>query len=232
MGIWAISDLHLSLGVGVNKPMDIFGPEWEDHLERIKIGWINKVQEEDLVIIPGDISWAMRMEEAREDLYFIAALPGSKLILRGNHDYWWNSVSKVRAALPPGVYALQNDHFAWEGWAISGTRGWVCPGEARFDPLQDEKIYHREVARLELSLESALNGGFKRIMAVLHYPPFNMQRDGSGFTRLMAEYGVEICIYGHLHAEAKNSAFEGFMGNTEYKFVSADKLGFVPLRIS
>lgn len=229
MAIWAISDLHLSLSV--NKPMDIFGSEWKDHLKKIETGWRKKVTHEDLVIIPGDISWAMHLSQALEDLEWIASLPGHKLLMRGNHDYWWNSVSKVRSALPPGIYALQNDHFPWQEWVVCGTRGWICPGESRFDPERDQKIYNREVSRLELSLKSAFDNGFRRIMAAMHYPPFNFQRDESGFTRLMTQYGVGVCVYGHLHAEAKKFAFEGIIGNTKYRFVAADKLAFEPLLI-
>ena len=151
--IWALADLHLS-GQS-NKPMDIFGSEWEDHPDRIMQGWKENVRDDDLIIVPGDISWAMHLEDAACDLDWLASLPGRKVLVRGNHDFWWKSISKVRDILPSGIRAIQNDHFFYQGWAICGTRGWICPGDSRFDHERDQKIYLREIQRLELSLKSA-----------------------------------------------------------------------------
>ncbi|MFY9384162.1 MAG: metallophosphoesterase [Dethiobacteria bacterium] len=229
MAIWAIADLHLSHDRA--KPMDIFGPCWENHAEKIAANWRRLVGGDDLVIVAGDISWAMQLSEAAADLNWIASLPGRKLLLRGNHDYWWSSISKVRAALPPGMAALQNDHYDFEDWAICGSRGWICPGEEGFDSEHDEKIYRREIGRLELSLESARLAGRERIVAALHYPPFNRQGSPSGFTELLERYGVSYCVYGHIHDEGRDRLFQGERGGVNYIFVAADGVDFTPVRV-
>lgn len=230
MAVFALADLHLSSGG--EKPMDVFGLKWADHPQKIATRWRETVGPEDLVIIPGDISWAMCLEEAEPDLAFVAALPGTKLLLRGNHDYWWSAIGKVRRALPAGMYALQNDHFTWQDWAICGTRGWVCPGEESFNPAEDERLYRREVARLKLSLESALKAGCSRIIAALHYPPFNRFQDPSAFTTLLeATAPVERCVFGHIHGPGRVKVFRGFLRGVEYHFVAADAVDFTPVRI-
>ncbi len=224
MRVFALADLHLS--GSVDKPMDVFGPAWDNHLARICTAWLESVGEEDLVLIPGDISWAMRLQEAETDLRTIAALPGKKLILRGNHDYWWNSLSKVRAALPEGMYALQNDAFAFGDVAVVGSRGWVCPESAGFDDAEDRSIYEREVLRLGLSLSHAPKDKF--LVCMMHYPPFNERRNPSGFTELFEQYGVKRVVYGHLHGKACRNAFEGERNGVEYTLCSADHLEFKP----
>ena len=229
MAIWAIADLHLSHDRA--KPMDIFGPCWENHAEKIAANWRRLVGGDDLVIVAGDISWAMQLSGAADDMNWIAALPGRKLLLRGNHDYWWSSISKVRAALPPGMAALQNDHYVFEDWAICGSRGWICPGEEGFDSEHDEKIYRREIGRLELSLESARLAGRERIVAALHYPPFNRQGSPSGFTELLERYGVSYCVYGHIHDEGRDRLFQGERGGVNYIFVAADGVDFTPVPV-
>jgi len=223
MKVFAIGDLHLS-GV-VDKPMDIFGPAWENHAQRIRDAWLGAVAPGDLVLLPGDFSWAMKLSDARADMELIAALPGTKLLLRGNHDYWWSSVTQVRAALPPGVFALQNDCFSFGGVHVAGARGWVCPGSANFLP-EDRKIYDREVLRLGLSL-GALPAGGRRI-AMLHYPPFNESRASSGFSEQLERAGISLAVYGHLHGKSCRSGFEGVRNGVEYALVSADHIGFAP----
>ncbi len=178
------------------------------------------------MLLPGDISWGMSLDEAKADLAFLAALPGTKVLLRGNHDYWWNSISKVRAALPGGMHAVQNDSLVLGGVAVLGTRGWVCPGSTLFDPAVDQKLYERELIRLELSLKSAPAGMPK--LCMLHYPPFNERRQQSGFTELLEAYGVERAVYGHLHGKACRNAFEGIRNGVEYTLCSADHLEFAP----
>lgn len=153
MKLFAIGDLHLSHSS--NKPMSIFGPNWDNHAERIAAAWRERVSDEDAVLIPGDISWAMQLDEARLDIEYIAALPGKKVIMRGNHDYWWGSISKVRDMLPCCMYALQNDTVELGSVTIAGSRGWICPGSSGFDSETDQKIYDREVIRLQLSLSGA-----------------------------------------------------------------------------
>lgn len=223
MKVFAIGDLHLS--GAVDKPMDIFGSAWEHHARRIAHAWRAVVSPEDLVLIPGDFSWAMQLQQARVDLEYLEALPGVKVMIRGNHDYWWNSVSKVRAALPPSVRVIQNDCFSMGELHIAGTRGWVCPGSAGFAP-EDQKIYDREVGRLALSLQRLPVGG--RRIAMLHYPPLNEARAPSGFTALLEQYGVEIVLYGHLHGKSCRGGFEGTREGITYHLVSADHIGFAP----
>jgi len=206
--------------------MDVFGPAWDDHAARVEKAWRDAVAEEDVVLIPGDISWAMQLDEAREDIAFIGALPGTKILMRGNHDYWWASLSKVRAILPKGVHALQNDAIDIGGAVIAGSRGWMCPGSSGFDPETDRKIYDREAIRLGMSLQKAGKGS--RIIAMLHYPPFNEKRNSSAFTDLFEEYGVEHVVYGHLHGKSCRSAFEGVREGISYTLCSADHLGFAP----
>ena len=151
MAVWAISDLHLPAH---QKPMDVFGPHWQNHFERIREDWLERVSGEDVVLLPGDLSWAMHLEEALEDLSRIGALPGRKILLRGNHDYWWSSIGRVRRALPEGCYAIQNDSLFMDGLLFAGSRGWQIPAEPEGDS-DDARIYRRERQRLEMSLASA-----------------------------------------------------------------------------
>lgn len=209
-----------------DKPMDVFGSAWNDHPTRIRQAWQETVDDEDLVLIPGDISWAMRLADVKEDLAFIGSLPGKKLILKGNHDYWWNSISKVRALLPKGCFALQNDAFLFGDIAVAGTRGWSCPGSVNFSEKEDRAIYERELIRFGLSLDAAAKG--KHLFAMLHYPPFNERRMSSGFTELIESHSVETVVYGHLHDKACASAFEGERNGVNYLLCSADHIGFAP----
>lgn len=229
MAIWALGDLHLSHAQP--KPMDIFGEAWTNHTGKIAANWRRVVGEEDLVIIPGDISWAMDLAGAQADLDWLAALPGIKLLLRGNHDYWWSSIGKVRAALPPGLVALQNDHFVFGEWAVCGTRGWLCPGDEGFGGAHDEKIYRRELGRLQLSLESAVKAKQDRIIAALHYPPFERRSGPSGFTELLERYGVKHCVFGHIHDRSREWLFQGERGGVAYHFVASDGVGFNPVPV-
>jgi len=229
MAIYALGDLHLSHGQ--DKPMDIFGPGWENHTEKIRDNWNRLVGSEDLVIVPGDISWALRLPEALPDLLWLSELKGSKLLIRGNHDFWWSSIGKVRARLPRSIFALQNDHFAWHDWAICGTRGWICPGEEGFDNTHDQKIYLREVQRLKMSLDSARDNLFQDLVVALHFPPFNRRGRPSAFTDLLEEYGVRICVFGHIHDEGRNHIFQGLKNGVEYRFVAADGSNFSPVRL-
>ncbi|MGM0651261.1 MAG: metallophosphoesterase [Bacillota bacterium] len=229
MAIFAIGDIHLSHGQ--DKPMNIFGSEWESHIEKISNNWQETVGKDDLVIVAGDISWAMHLSDAAEDLLWLAEQPGTKLLIKGNHDYWWNSIGKVRAVLPRGIYALQNDHFLWDDCIVCGTRGWICPGEEGFDNEQDQKLYLREVQRLELSLNSASSKPSENIIAALHFPPFNRKNQPSAFTELLENYSVNICVFGHIHDSGRDYIFQGVRNGVEYRFVAADGLGFTPLRI-
>lgn len=227
MNIYAIGDLHLSHNV--NKPMNIFGPAWERHEERIACEWRALVRDDDIVLIPGDFSWAMRLEEAKLDIDYLHNLPGTKILIRGNHDYWWSSLTKVREALPPNVYAIQNDYISINGVNIGGTRGWTCPGGTGYT-AQDEKLYKREVQRLELSLKTMPKGGTR--IAMIHYPPFNENLENSGFTELMEKYEIETVVYGHLHGKSCSFSFKGVRNSVNYVLVSADYIDFRPKHIS
>ncbi|WP_105618074.1 metallophosphoesterase [Vallitalea okinawensis] len=223
MAIYAIGDLHL--GFNVNKPMGIFGDAWTNHELKIKEHWQETIKEQDLVLIPGDISWAMTLEEAMEDLGWIDALPGYKVLVRGNHDYWWKSITKLNSMFDK-MFFLQNNFYTIDNIAICGTRGWTCPNQRMFTD-QDEKIYKRELQRLELSLNHAVKGGFTYIIAMLHYPPTNDEKQISGFTELMGAYGVDKVVYGHLHGQLSfDSSLIGKHGKTHYHLVSADYLDF------
>jgi predicted phosphohydrolase len=180
--------------------MDIFGPVWDNYIDSIVSDWKERVSDEDVVLIAGDISWAMKLEDAKPDLDFISSLPGKKIIIRGNHDYWWKSISSVRSLLGDNFFALQNDHVTLDNIIFCGTRGWQVP--ERNPNKEDEKIYKREVMRLQLSLESAKKEqkktGFK-IVCLMHYPPFNSRLQESEFTKLFKKYEVNAVVYGHLH---------------------------------
>ena len=229
--IFAIGDLHLSLSVE-NKAMDVFGPGWANHISRLREGWQDTVGEEDLVLIPGDISWALRLEEAQADLAFIHELKGTKVLLRGNHDYWWTGYSKVQSVLPPSLRAVQNNALVWGDVIVGGTRGWNTPLSADFSETKDRKIFEREKQRLGLSLTAmdAREGRMK--LCMLHYPPFNEKGEPSDFAKLLMGHGVKGCVYGHLHGRSCLGGFEGGFEGTEYHLTSADHLRFVPKRIA
>ncbi len=232
MKIFAIGDLHLSLSRP--KPMDVFGTHWSDHWSRIRENWVKAgITNEDGVLIPGDISWAMNLSEATEDISSIGALPGKKLMIRGNHDYWWSSLSKVRSILAEGTFAIQNDALRFPGIVICGSRGWTCPGTPGFSQ-EDNKLYLRELLRLELSLKEAkkLQTEGDALIAMMHFPPFNEQREPSGFTELFRMFEVDHVVYGHLHGRSCRNAFEGVSSGVEYTLASCDHLGFSPKLIT
>ena len=225
MRVFAIGDLHLP--GGDLKPMDVFGPHWENHFERISESWRRCVADEDLVLIPGDISWAMQLADAVSDLRSIAQLPGTILILRGNHDYWWSSLTQLRCCLPERMHAVQNDAYDAGALVICGTRGWTIPGAGA--SAQDEKLYKREELRLHMSLDAAkklANG--RPILAMMHYPPLlpEHRATGTAFTRLLTEYGVTRCVYGHLHSQSVQRGLHGLYDGVRYDLVSCDALGF------
>ena len=229
--IFAIGDLHLSLSVE-NKAMDVFGPGWANHVARLQEGWQDTVAEEDLVLLPGDISWGLRLEEAQADLDFVHRLKGTKILLRGNHDYWWTGYGKVNAVLPPSIKAVQNNALVWGDAVIGGTRGWNTPMSAAFSESKDRKIFEREKMRLGLSL-SAMEAREGRLrLFMLHYPPFNEKGEPTDFARLLAGHGGDSCTYGHLHGRSCLGGFEGEYEGTAYHLVSADHLRFVPKLIA
>jgi len=185
--------------------MDVFGQNWADYENRIRDDWNARVGADDVGIIAGDISWAMRMEETQKDFEYIKSLNGKKIIVRGNHDYWWKSITKIREALAPDAFALQNDCVQIGDVVFAGTRGWRVPERQMKQADDDKKIYDREVIRFELALKSA-PAKRRHLVAVLHYPPFNATHDDSPFTRLCEQYGVTACVYGHLHGKVGRRA--------------------------
>lgn len=228
MAIYAIGDLHLS-GYS-SKPMDIFGDHWSDHANKIKNNWLNKVSDDDAVLIPGDISWAMNLEEAMLDLQWIADLPGKKYLIRGNHDYWWNSITKLNS-LFDCMHFVQNNFFTYNEYVICGTRGWNCPNHYKFTG-HDEKIYIREATRLEMSLKAAKKSGHDNIIAMLHYPPTNDKLEPSLFTEVLEKYNVSNVVYGHLHGEISYDAgLKGIYNNVNYHLASCDYAQFDIMKI-
>jgi predicted phosphohydrolase len=208
--------------------MDRFGPQWVGHAERIAGAWRERVTAGDTVLVCGDTSWAMRLDEAAPDLAYLAELPGRKILVRGNHDFWWGTLSRLRRVLPAGIEALQNDSVRVEGWWVSGARGWSLPVPGAVPA--DLAIYARELGRLRLSLERAGAGG--RRLAMLHYPPWMPGLESTAVVDLLREFGVSLCVYGHLHALPPGSYPEGVHAGIEFHCVSADLVEFAPRRIA
>lgn len=223
--IYAIADLHFDFTL--QKPMDIFGDNWKGHDTKIIDDWKSKVKDEDLVLLPGDISWALKLSDAALDLKVIDSLPGKKIISKGNHDYWWSSLNKMNNLDLKTINFLYNNSYEYRDISICGTRGWISKDSCEFTE-DDIKIYDREVNRLKNSLEKAKN---KRIIAVIHYPPFNQDHSASDFTKLLSQYNVELCLYGHLHGQGHKYHYEGIIDGVEYKFIASDFLDFKLERI-
>jgi hypothetical protein len=223
MKIYAIADTHLS-GNPPQKPMSIFGNHWLNHWDKIKADWLASVSPADAVLLAGDISWAMKLEEAKVDLDEIAALPGKKIMVRGNHDYWWQTLTKLNAAVARRIEFLNNNFAIAGDFAVCGSRGWLCPDDPCFGK-EDMSIYLRELGRVRTSLSEARAAGFHRLILMLHYPP-QYDRRPSGFSELLAEFKVEHCVYGHLHNEAIKAAATGDINGTLHHLVSCDALDF------
>ena len=230
MKIYAISDLHLSFSS--NKPMDVFGKEWKNHDARIRENWLQCVSVNDIVVIPGDISWGLRKDSTEEDFRWIHDLPGTKVLFKGNHDLWWTTSRKLNALYDDMIF-LQNSYFAAGDIAVCGTRGWELPQSSAEWTEHDEKIYQRELGRLRMSLEAAKRDGMKRIIAAMHYPPVEKRYKKTGFTDILEEFGAEQVVYGHLHGEnAHRNAFSGLCRGIRYRLVSCDYLNFLPVFIA
>lgn len=221
MKIFAISDLHLS--INNPKPMNIFGEVWEGYEEKIFADWREKVSEDDIVLLAGDFSWAMKLEDTKKDFELIENLPGKKIIIRGNHDYWWKSISGVRAFVPSGIYAIQNDALKFGNYIICGTRGWSVPEEGAEQSEADKKIFDREVIRLELTLQTAekMREEGDKVICMLHYPPCNFHKQDSEFTKLLEKYNVSAVVYGHLHGY-KRATLKFSKNNIPYYLTSCD----------
>jgi len=245
MKIWAIGDLHLSFAIP-NKEMSVFGNKWQKHYEKIAADWDHKVSQDDIVLIPGDISWAMKMEDVAADLQWIHERPGTKVMIRGNHDYWWDTIAKVRKILPPSIYALGNDAICLQDIAIAGARLWdsdeyqfgevidmqprpsTLPEEKKID--ENEKIFVRELGRLRMSLE-AMPKIAKMKIVLTHYPPIGLDLKESRVSKLLEEYGISYCIFGHLHSIKEGIELFGERNGVKYCLVSCDYLHFQLQRI-
>ena len=230
MKIYAISDLHLSFSERINKPMDVFGTGWENHAMRLRSFWEEMISEEDIVLIPGDISWGMKLEEALADFDWIHGLPGTKIISKGNHDLWWGRINYLNTLYDDIVF-LQNDCYIVENenLVITASRGWPYPGSDEYTE-HDEKIYARELQRMKLGLDAArAKSPEARIIACLHYPPTDHSGRVTEFTAVLEEYGVWKCVYGHLHGQnAFGKGIRGELRGINYQLVSLDYLGAVP----
>ncbi len=225
MKVFAISDLHLS---GVKeKPMNIFGEVWEGHFEKISADWRAKVTDEDIVLIGGDTSWGMKLEEGMFDVARLAGLPGRKVFIRGNHDYWWSAITRVRTLAPDDTFFfLQNDCVKFENVIIAGSRGWTCPGSADYTE-HDEKLYLREAERFRLAFceVGKVREEGDTLIALIHYPPMGIRKEETLFTRLFDENRVDKVVFGHLHG-AGFFPLRCERGNIEYYLTSCDKVNF------
>lgn len=225
MSIFAIADTHLSFGT--NKPMDSF-PGWADYVSRIEKNWHKLITDNDTVIIAGDISWAMNFEELRQDFAFLHTLPGKKIILKGNHDYWWNTATKMNRFITENGFdslqILHNNAYTVEGVSICGSRGWM------YEDIEgnDEKVLNREVGRLRYSLEAA---ECEEKIVFLHYPPVTTDTKCEEILSLLQEFDIQKCYYGHLHGAAAKFAIDDTIDGIRFQLISCDRLGFMPLLI-
>lgn len=227
MSLYVIGDLHLSLGS--NKPMDIFGAKWENYTDKIA-NEFSQLIPEDTIVLCGDTSWAMSLEEARSDFAFIDSLPGRKIILKGNHDYWWTTASKmdkyIKAEGFNTLSFLHNNSYSYDGVSICGSRGWFFEEET--DNEHDIKMINREVLRLKKSLSEAEN---EEKIVFLHYPPVYRDYVCKEIINVMTEYGVKKCYYGHIHGYGHKNAYTGNYMGIEFRMISADFIGFKPEKI-
>ena len=227
MALYAIGDLHLCLGA--DKPMDVFGGAWGGYMDKLREG-LDVIGPEDTTVLLGDLSWALDLQQAREDFAFINAIPGRKIILKGNHDYWWSTAAKFYKFCQENgfenMHVLNNNHFEYDGIAICGTRGWFFEEEK--SGTHDEKVFRRELLRLEASLKSA---GEQQKLVFLHYPPRYKGYECPEILELLKKYEVRRCFYGHLHGASHGLAMEAVWDGVDFKLVSADRLGFRPFQV-
>lgn len=249
MAIWAIADLHLSLGIK-NKEMDVFGPEWHQHHKKIESHWREKIHEDDLILLAGDISWAMHLPEALTDLEWIHSLPGTKVMIKGNHDFWWSSAKKMHAIMPSSIHFIHNNAFTWNDVTVGGARLWDSPEytfnkfiEFRENPLtskapkknpdaesEAEKIFLRDFNRLEISLQALSKDASKRLV-MTHYPPISADLKDSRVSALLEKYDIHHCIFGHLHSLKSEVTMFGDKNGIHYHLTSCDYLNFDPIKI-
>ena len=227
MALYAIGDLHLSLGS--DKPMDVFGEVWKDHAEKLKTGF-SGLTDDDVTVLCGDLSWAMDLPGAEQDFRFIHELPGKKIVLKGNHDYWWSTASKAMSFFSAhgfdSIRILNNNCWTYGDLALCGTRGWFYEEEKGVE--HDKKIMRREIMRLEASLKAA---GDREKLVFLHYPPIYQHYRCEEILQLLQEHRVKLCCYGHIHGKGCALAYNGWVGCTQFRLVSADHVGFMPVKL-
>ena len=228
--VFAIADLHLE--GGQDKPMGVFGEHWDNHWDKIKESWKKNISEDDIVIIPGDISWAMRLEDAKGDIEEIAELPGRQVFVKGNHDYWWSSYTKVNDILSSKQMILQNNSHKISNVVIAGTRGWLCPNSQDYKS-KDEKIYKREAIRLDLSLEDAVKKMDKKsaLVVAMHFPPFALDKQPTLFTEIIEKYSPDCVVFGHIHSPNIAKKLQGKINGIRYVMSACDSINFEPIRI-
>lgn len=230
MNVFSISDLHLSSDN--EKPMNVFGAGWENHMAKIKSDWIKKVTAEDIVLICGDISWGISLDDGLKDLQSLKELPGKKIFIRGNHDYWWNGITKLRRSAPDGSFIfLQNDCIKIDNLIICGSRGWTCPGSSDYTP-DDEKLYLREAERFKLCFKEVdkVRVDGDRLIVMIHYPPFSQKSPQTLFTELFSEHFAEKVVFGHVHGDTY-FPYRTVKDGIEYILTSCDKVGFTLQKI-
>ncbi len=231
MSIYSIADLHLSFSQ--NKPMNIFGDNWNGHADKIRENWIKKVNENDYVILSGDFSWATYLEDTKKDFEYLNNLPGKKILLKGNHDYWWTTLTSMRKFIQDNGYHdidfLYNNSYCIEDKIIVGTRGWNI-----LDSENESKMIKREIARLELSIQDGIQkfGDKKEIIVFLHYPPMGVGKiEETDFVTVLKKYNIKRCYYGHLHGASHKDAVIGQVNGINYMLISADYLNFDLVKI-
>ena len=231
MAIYVIADLHLSFSQ--DKPMSIFGENWEGHSEKIKNNWISKVKPEDTVVLPGDFSWAMYLQDTYKDFEYLNSLPGKKLLLKGNHDYWWTTVTNMRNFLEENKFKnidfIYNNSYLVENKILTGTRGWNL-----LDTENSSKMIKRESIRLQLAIEDGIKkyGDDKEIIVFMHYPPISNTNKKSEFLKILKQYDIKRCYDGHLHGKSHQDAVEGIVDGIEFKLISADYLNFDVIKVT
>lgn len=231
MAIYVIADLHLSFSQ--DKPMSIFGENWEGHSEKIKNNWISKVKPEDTVVLPGDFSWAMYLQDTYKDFEYLNSLPGKKMLLKGNHDYWWTTVTNMRNFLEENKFKnidfIYNNSYLVENKILTGTRGWNL-----LDTENSSKMIKRESIRLQLAIEDGIKkyGDDKEIIVFMHYPPISNTNKKSDFLKILKQYDIKRCYYGHLHGKSHQDAVEGIVDGIEFKLISADYLNFDVIKVT
>ena len=229
MSLFTISDFHLPLGI--NKPMNIFGSHWDNYVERLYKNWQMIVNPEDTVVLPGDFSWAMYLTEAIPDFSFLNRLNGTKILLKGNHDYWWETKGKMDNFLEENNFAtikiLHNDFYMYDKTALCGNRGWNYPAISD----EDKKLYDREIQRLEISINKALSKNPEEIIVFTHFPPVSPDFINNPFTDILKKYEIKKCFYGHLHGPSLSHPIEGVIDGIEYRLISSDYRKFIPYKI-